>query len=59
MLADYVDFITASPEVLNMAGFVLVLAPLQGLHFVIIKIKIGLYEADKRNRSLQIGYLKK
>ena len=39
-LENYVGFITASPKDLHTAGFVFVLVPLQGLHFVLIKIKL-------------------
>ena len=50
MIANYVDFISASPKDLHMAGFVLVL-------FVLIMIKIAY--ADKRNKSCMTGYLEK
>ena len=59
MLANWVDFTTANPKVLNMAGIVLVLASIEGSNFILIRVKISCYEADKRNNSHLIGFLKK
>ena len=40
-LTNYVDFITADPKVVYMAGFVTVLAKPPGLNVIIIKVNIS------------------
>ena len=52
--SNYVDFRTASPKEFCMAGFVLVLASLQGLSFLLIRVKTSCYQADETNSICQI-----
>ena len=54
-LANYLDFITANTEVLQIVGFVAVLATPQRLNFMLIRVKIGQNEANKRYSSLGIN----
>ena len=53
LLANYIDFITASPKVLHITVFVLVLATLQGPYFVVLEIKVGGYQTEKRNATIK------
>ena len=57
LLSNYVDFITANPKVLNLAGFVSVLATPQDSFFFLIMVKNIWYEVIKRKKSLFSSFL--
>ena len=58
LLAIYVDYITANPQVSHMVGFVLVLATLDKLNVVLIRVEISRYGAKKENLAVKLGLLK-
>ena len=48
VLANFVEFSTGNPQVLHLAGLVLVLAT---IHFILKRVKIGQYKSEKINNS--------